>query len=80
MAIAGGAVPSIRLEINGHLNRLLIKGNGSMSGDMTMTDIDDICDKLLAGEVVIVDATADRVRRVDEELIERGITLESWPW
>lgn len=80
MAIAGGAVPTIRLELRLEVGRLKVGNNGSMGRESAMDDVGAICDQLLAGAVVYANATGDRLRLVDAELQRRNVWIDVWPW
>ena len=80
MAIAGGAVPTLRLELQIDAGRLKVGSNGSMNRDAVFSDIPSICDWLQAGEVVYVNATGNRLNLVQSELHRRSVWVELWQW
>ncbi len=80
MAIAGGAVPTLRLELQVDKKRLKVASNGSMGGDSAMEKVEEVCDQLQAGVVVYVNSTGDRLDKVETELRRRGVEFILWQW
>lgn len=80
MAIAGGAVPTLRLELQMEVGRLKVGNNGSMGREAAMDDITAICDQLQAGQVVYANATGSRLQLVETELRRRNIWVDLWQW
>ena len=80
MAIAGSAVPTLLLTLQMDKGRLKVDGAGSKSRDVVEEDIGEICDQLQAGKQVYVNATNNRLMRVEEELRSRGVEFILWQW
>ncbi len=80
MAIAGGAVPTLMLDLQMDKSRLKVANAGSKNRDVVLEDISEICDKLQGGVAVYVNATGDRLRLVDAELQRRNVWIDVWPW
>ena len=80
MAIAGGAVPTLRLELQIDAGRLKVGNNGSMGRAAVLEDAWEICDRLQEGRVVYVNATGDRLNLVQSELHRRNVFVELWQW
>lgn len=79
MAIAGGAVPTLRLEM-ADKGRLKVRSNGSMAREAARENVGEIVDWLLAGEVVYANATGNRLDLVETELRRRGVVFQLWQW
>jgi hypothetical protein len=80
MAVAGGAVPTLRLELQYYANRLKVSSNGSMGRGAVLEDASEICDRLQEGRVVYVNATGNRLDLVQTELHRRNVWVELWQW
>ena len=80
MAIAGGAVPTLRLELQIDAGRLKVGNNGSMNRAAVLEDAWEICDRLQEGRVIYANATGDRLNLVQSELHKRGVFVELWQW
>jgi len=80
MAIAGGAVPTLLLDLQMDKGRLKVGGVGSKSRDVVLEDIGEICDQLQAGVAVYANATGNRLDLVETELRRRGVEFILWQW
>lgn len=80
MAIAGGAVPTLRLELQMEVGRLKVGNNGSMGRAAVLEDASEICDRLQEGRIVYANAIGNRLQLVQTELQKRNVWVDLWQW